>query len=540
MKRITMFAMAVVIAFTSAAQQPTLESGIKLYNYENYESAKKILLPLSVKDPIANYYLGLAYLQTGDVKKANYQFQKYPDDPANISGTARVAFASKDVAKGMQIAKDLAATAKKKEWKPLLYAGEAITYSDGGDVQQAIQWYKDALTKAADDVELHLAMGDTYVKIGGGGGEAMNNYEFITDKNPNNSLVLTRMGDLWYYAHTYNSALEFYQKAITADANNPLPYRELSRAYQRTNNFQKSLDNVRKYISLSDNTITDQVNFVEILYQSKSFCEAVKVATDLMNQQPPADKRTELLGILGFSQSNCGDSIQALQNLRQYFSSQKPKSITPGAYIEYGKLWLKLDNIDSAGYYYTMGINSDTAKDKADIYRQIAEAYRAKKEYCNAGEWYNNLIKSNPETQALDHFWCTVMYYYCKDWKSALAAAERFETKYADQPSSTYWRARVLSNIDSDATTGAAAPYFQKWIDKIGADISKPEKKSDVVRAYEYLMAYYYNAKDKENLKLYMDKLSAISPDDVYLKQIEEAEKTGTPKKESKAAPKKK
>ncbi len=533
---------ALILAISVAAQQPTLESGIKLYNYKNYVSAQKILLPLSVKDPMANYYLGLSYLETGMISKAKYQFEKYPEDAANISGTARVAFANKDIAKGMEIAKALAAKAKKKEYLQLVYAAESITYSEGTDYQQAIQWYKDALAKNPNDMEAHLAMGDTYRKLTGGGGESMNNYEAITDKQPTNSLVLSRIGDLWYEARNYNSALEFYNKAKDADNTNPLPYKSLALAYQRTGKYNVALENIRKYLSLSDNTITDQINFAELLYLSRSYCEAVKVSNELLNQDLPADKKTSVTGILGFSQAECGDSVEAQKNLQKYFAMQKPKSITPGAYIEYGKLWMKLNNLDSASYYYTKGIEGDTAKNKTEIYRQIAEAYRVKKEYCHSGEWYDNLIKANPETQALDHFWCVVMYYYCRDWKLALPASERFEAKYPDQPPAFYWHGRVLAAIDSEATTGNAAPPYLKWLEKIGGDAAKPEKKGDVTKVYQYLLLYYYNSKDKENTKTFMEKLRTIDPADNLLKQIEEMEKSpgSAPKKDSKTPPAKK
>jgi tetratricopeptide (TPR) repeat protein len=281
--------------------------------------------------------------------------------------------------------------------------------------------------------------------------------------------------------------------------------------------------------------MSDQIAFCEILYQAKANCEAAKKAQELLNQDPPADKKTSLYGILGFAQADCGDSIEAQKNLRTYFSTQKPKNITPGAYIEYGKLWLKLNNIDSASYYYKKGIEGDTAKNKTDVYRQIAEAYRTKKEYCQSADWYNNLIKSNPTTMALDHFWCTVMYFYCKDFTSALSSAERFEAKYPDIPPPYYWHARVLAAIDSEATQGTAAPFFMKWIEKIGTDIDKKDKKSDVAKAYEYLLAFYFNTKDKEKMTVYMDKLKALDPNDVYLKQIEEAEKSNTPAKKEKA-----
>ena len=526
-----MISVGIAIAISAMAQQPTLENGIKLYNYKNYNSAQRVLTPLSVKDPIANYYLGLSYLESGSASKASHQFEKYPDDPANISGTARVAFATKDAAKGNQIVKDLAAKAKKKEWQPLLYAAEALTYSDGTDLQQAIQWYKDVLAKSPNDVEAHLGLGDTYRKVGGGGGEAMSNYEFITDKNPGNSLVLTRIGDLWYEALNYSSSLEFYAKAKDADNTNPLPYKSLSLAYQRTGKYDLALTNIRKYISLSDNTMSDQITFAGILYLGKSYCEAAKLANDLLSQQPPEEKKIELLGILGFSQAECGDSMEAVKNLRQYFLKQKPKNITPSAYVEYGKLWLRLNNIDSASFYYNKGIANDTSRNKADIYRQIAEAYRTKKEYCKSGDWYTNIVKINPNTQPADYFWSVVMYYYCNNIDLAVKNAELFDAKYPEQPGAPLWHARVLTSVDSEATTGAAAPYFQKWLEKIGADIDKPDKKKDLIIAYKYLLYYNYNKKDKETTKMYMDKLRAIDPTNDLIKQIEDIEKSNGGKK---------
>lgn len=535
MKRIMMFAATIAFAYNAMAQQPTLESGVKMYYYKNYVSAQRILTPLSVKEPMANYYLGLSYLDAGNIAKANYQFAKYPEDFANIAGTARVAFAQKDANKGNAILKDLVAKAKKKEFRPFLYAALALTYSEGTDHQQAIQWYKEVLTRDANNLEAKLGLGDTYRKTTGGGGEAMNNYESIIEKEPNNSLVLSRIGNLWYDAKNYQSALDFYQKATNADTANPLPNKYMAEARQRTGRYELALEEIRKYLRHSDNTLADQINYVEILYLAKSNCEAARLAKELLEQELPADKRVNLTGLLGYAQSDCGDSIEALKNVRQYFAIQDAKKLRPGDYLEYGKLWLKLGNVDSASYFYNKGLEGDTSRNKSDIYRQIAEALRQKKDFCNAASWYDKLVKSNPNTQAFDYFYRGFTYYFCRNYDAAATAFAEYENKYPEQVNATYWRARSTAAIDSEATTGAAAPFFSKWIEKIGADVDKKEKKADVTKAYQYLVLYYYNAKDKENGKLYMDKLRAFDPNDGLLKQIDEMEKSGTPAKKAPA-----
>jgi tetratricopeptide (TPR) repeat protein len=523
MKKLIMIAAGIALSFTTMAQA-TLDEGVKMYQYKKYQSAQKVLSQLAAKDPIANYYLGLCYLESNNLKQASEQFEKYPEDPANISGTARVAFASKDATKGITIAKALAAKAKKKDIGPLVYAAESITYTDGGDNQQAIQWYKDALTKNPNDIEAHLGMGDTYRKMTGGGGEAMNNYEFIIEKANKNSLVLSRIGDLWYDARNYASALEFYGKAKDADNTNPLPYKSLALAYQRTAKYDIALQNIKKYIELSDNELSDKINYAEILYLAKSYCDAAKLAEELNNQTVPAEKKVTILGILGFSQAECGDSINAQKNLSQYFKLREAKYITPYAYIDYGKLWLRLNNLDSASFYYQKGINADTAKNKTEIYRQIADAFRMKKDYCKAADWYDNLIKSNPATQPTDYFWTVVMYYYCKDFTKGLDAANRFKTTHADQPSAYYWHGKLVAVNDPEAADSNALNSFNKYLELLGpAAIKEPKKKSEVSAAYSYILLYYYNKKDKEQTKVYTDKLKEVDPAAEILKQLEAA-----------------
>ncbi|NCX95057.1 MAG: tetratricopeptide repeat protein [Chitinophagia bacterium] len=481
-------------------------------------------MPLSVSNATANYYYGLCLLETDNAVQAAHQFEKYPEDPANISGMARVAFMNKDVAKGNTIVKDLAAKAKKKDYLPLVYAADAIAYTEGGDKNQAIEWYKQALAKNPSDVAAHNGIGDVYAKMTGGGGEAMNNYEAITEKDATNSLVLTSIGNLWYLAKNYTKALEYYGKAKDADNANPLPYRSLADAYRLTQKYDLALQNIKKYLELSDNDLNDRITYTEILYQAKDYCNAVKQAQELLNGNLPKDKKTTVIGILGFSESECGDSIDAQKNIAQYLSLRDPKFITPYTYIEYGKLWLKLGNNDSAAYYYAKGISADTARDKTEIYRQIAEKFKARKEYCKAAEWYDNLIKSNPTTQPLDHYWCTVMYYYCKDYANGVNAGKRFTATHADQPSAFYWYGKLIGVTHPDADDVDALNAFAKYLELIGeAGLKEAKKKTEISTAYQYMLLHYYNKKDKDMTAKYTAALKELDPEADILKQLDAA-----------------
>ncbi len=527
-RKVMMMLIAMVFSIGAVAQ--SVQDGIKMYNYEKFQSAERILLPLA-SDPLANYYLGLCYIQDGDAAKAAATFSKFPEDIANISGTARVAFVNKEAAKGMQIARDLAAKSRKKEWQAEKYAADAITYTQGGDYQQAIFWYKDVLTKNPDEASTHIGLADAFRKIPGGGGDAMTNYESVTEKDAKNSLAFTRIGDLWYEAKNYQSALDNYAKAKDADATNPLPYKALARAFGSSGKYKQGLDNIQKYFELSDKTPTDKINYMEAEFLAQSYCDAVTMSKSMINDITDMEKKTELYGILGFSEAQCGDSVDAIKNIRIWLSRKDQSKILQSDYVNVGKLFLKMGMLDSAVAYYNKGVAGDTGATKTDIYRQIAEAFKTRKDYCNSAAWYDNLIKANPGTQPADYAWRGIMYYYCKNYDNAMKSYNDFAVKYPDQPSIPYWQGRIAEAIDSDATSGAAVPYFMKWFDKVGGD--NYEKKNELKGPYEYLMYYFYNKKDKENMNIYKEKIKAIDPNDKALKDLEEMEKAANaPKKQ--------
>ncbi len=505
----------------------SLQDGVKMYKYERYQSAEKILMPLAPGNALANYYFGLSQLAQGDINGAQATFNKYPQDVANMAGLARVAFAQKNMAQGTQIAAAVAAKGKKKEWEPWKYAADAITYSDEANtqqnIQQAIEWYKKALD-GNDNADLRLSLGDAYEKIQDGG-DAENGYEAVAAKDPKNTFAYTHMGSLWYAAKNYPLALENYSKAKMTDPANPLPYHDLALAYELVGNYDSALNNIQKYYDLSDKSPDDEASYMDILFLSKHYSEAINKANMLMAR---GVKNPRFNGILAYSQLETHDSVNALKNVRLYFAQQNPKKIYQLDYLNYANILLANGMNDSANYYFNKSVVIDTSRNKSDAYRKIAESFKNNKEYSKSAEWYSRLISEYPETHAIDYFWGVVMYFYAKDYVNADAKAAKFEEKYPDEASSTYWHARVKAAIDNEAKVGDAVPYFTKWLNKVGPNY---DKKNDMKIAYEYLLLYYYNKSDKENIKDYEEKIRAIDPSDALMLQIEGIEKrAGTPK----------
>jgi tetratricopeptide (TPR) repeat protein len=517
---------ALIVALNVHAQ--SIGEGIKMYNYKKIKSAIKILQPLSATDPRANYYLGLAYLDDGNIAMAQAAFSKFPEDPANISGTARVAFAQKDPVKAMQILKDLVAKAKKKDVEQFRFAADAIIYSKGGDYFQAISWDSTVVKRGTKDAQLFIALGDALMKTPGGGGEAMNNYENVRDNFPEKSLAYSRIGDTWLGPRN-DLALENYRKAKETDSTNPLPYHALAQAYQYSGQYKLAMQNMKRYMELSDNSFEDKKLNIELLYQSKNFCEAIPLTNELMKTPAlPDSVLTEFYGVLGYSQAFCGDSMLAISNIRTYLNREKTERKRGAVYFDFGKVWMKVGDLDSAAFYYGLGVATDSTADKAGKFREIADAFRLKKNYVKAAIWYDSLIKSAPGAEPADYFWRGYMLYYNSDYQKSLEAFQDYEKKYPEQPQALYMQGKVATLIDSESKTGTGEAAFLKYLDKF----EKTAKPNEMKIAYSYLVAYYFNSENKEKLPIYKEKLRALDANNATLLQIEAIEKErANPKK---------
>jgi len=503
------------LSLSIGARAQSVDEGIKMYNYERYQSAKTMLTPLAANNPTANYYLGLAELNLGDIEGARTTFSKYPDNYANASGLARVAFMQGNATAGMQMATALAGKAKKKDWEPQKYAADAITYTHGGDVQQAINWYK-AATSNMDNADIHVAMGDAYQQLPGGGGEAMTNYEKATDKDPKNSLAFSRIGKLWYDAKNYTLALENWEKAKTADPTNPLPYCDLADAYSYVGKYDLSKENLEKCLDLSDKSSEDIVKYTGVLFLNKDYAKASQMAQDEINK---GMKKPGLYGIVGASQYELNDAANkyGLENYRNYITTQDPAKVTANDYRTYAKILLKNNMGTDANSYLDKALTISKDTNKSDAYRQNAEALRDAREWGLAAGWYEQLCKEFPnDAKAIDYFYWGVCYYYSHNLGKASVAFEQMETKFPDQPSATYWRARTAAAVDSNAKTGEAIPFYTKWL----ASTTGEKKNADLMQAYQYLAIYYYNKDDAANAKIYLDKIEAIDPNNALAKQI--------------------
>ncbi|MEO6833192.1 MAG: tetratricopeptide repeat protein [Chitinophagaceae bacterium] len=516
-KAILMMAIATTLGFGSAAQ--SLDEGIKMVKYERFNSAEKILQPLAASNPVANYYLGIAELGEGNKTQAQTTFQKFPDDAANKAGMARMAYESGNATEGDKLTKEITDKAKKKDWEAYAFAADAVNYG-GGNPQDAVKYYDEAIKRGGDNVAIHIGLGDAYQRIQGGGGKAMDNYEAAVAKDPKNSLGFSRIGKLWYDAHNYTDALTNYQKAKDADPTNPLPYSDLANVYFYVSKYELAKQNIEQYLKLSDQSCDDKIRYANILFLAKYYPDAINKMNEVLDK---CGQKPYMYRVLGYSQYETKDYPEALKNMQTFFVKQTdPKKILPSDYMYLGRIYGAEKMPDSSDYYYLKAISVDTAIDKSATYNEIAENYKAmntQEGYTASAKYYKMALDAKgAKASALDYFNYGLMAYYSKQYDAAAKTFEDMETKFPDQPSATYWRARVAAAVDNEGKTGAAVPLFEKWL----AIPNYEHKSSDLNLAYQYLAIVAYNKNDKKTTMDYVAKIRSIEPDNALAKQLDE------------------
>jgi Tfp pilus assembly protein PilF len=88
-------------------------------------------------------------------------------------------------------------------------------------------------------------------------------------------------------------------------------------------------------------------------------------------------------------------------------------------------------------------------------------------------------------------------------------------------------RARVNAQLDPDSKLGLAKPYYEKLIELIEPRAQKDAtERARIIESYRYMIAYNFIVKeDKEQAKMYAEKLIQIDPENEIAKQVLDATK---------------
>ena len=521
------------LLFMNAGFAQKVKDGKDFMYYERYESAKNAFEKVLAAEPAneeAIYWLGQAYIGLENVPAAKKLYleklQQNPNSPLVMVGVGHVELMEnkkEDARNHFETAISLSKGKSIDVLNAVGYANSNIS-SVNGDAAYAIQKLKLATEiKKFNDPEVYANLGDAYRKFADGG-NAILSYQAALAINPKYARAIYRSGRVYQTQGRTQEPIymKYYNDAIAADAKYGPVYETLFNYYFETD-VTKSAEYLDKWLNNSDDDPKACYSRASMKYAQGLFNEAILKADECISTTEAGETAyPSLYGLKALAFNKLGDSVKARSFYDEYFKRQTVDKIGPGDYASYATLLLKFPgNEDKAAGLIEKAVSLDTLEaNKISYLSAIANAYLDKKNYFEAGNWFNKIMGVKKNFNNVDLFNAGYAYYNGSKYDSSIKVFNRYIEKYPEDLFGYYMLGNSYSSIDTTGTLGLAAPYYQKVIDIGEADPTKPQANTRLLVAYKYFMGYSFNVlKDQTASISYADKALALDPTDANLIQ---------------------
>ncbi|HVI49476.1 MAG TPA: hypothetical protein VM802_31710 [Chitinophaga sp.] len=566
---------ALLCTASGSVMAQSVEDGLKDLYYGKNLSAKQTfekVIAAKPTDDKAYYYMGMAQLAMEDVAGATATFQKglqaVPTSALLQAGMGRIDLIKGDAGAAKTKFDAASAATQGRDGDVARAIADANSEIKGGDRGYALtvmekllnnegRKKKEAYTATPAD---YIELGDAYRYLGGeNGGKAINSYEKALELDANNAEAVMKEGLVNYNARLKAEAVTDWTKATNMDPKYAPAFYELFNFYITPKKDQLSWDKaaeyLEKYMGVADPADKTKNEYLSasIAFFKKDYDNAIAKGKAAL---PGANElyQNKLTLLIGDAFLQKGDSLSAKQVMDDYAAKVGPNKLDSNDFRLLSSIYLKLRSSDTAlqnqytekALSYTEKFANAVSSKDPETFSQIAEQLKTARKYEKAGDWYskaNELKLANKEQlQALDYFNVGINYFYggasAKPVDTVLinkadAAFQKVIEAKPDLNTGYYWRGQSNFQKDLQAQAGTAKPYFDKYLEISEADPNK--NKAQMINAYTYEVLYYYFKEDKANLKTYADKLIAIDPNNITVKQV--MENTAAREKQATAKP---
>lgn len=558
--KIANVALGLVLAGSSVFAQ-SLDDAKKAIDAEQYQKAKSMLKNLTTTQATKDenfFYLGWVYLVQDYPDSAKEQFMKglavNPKSALNQVGIGAVAHYNKDAAGTTDAFNKAMTMIGKKESTPWDYMGQAYLLLPVGakevskdDATAAIAAVNKGKAANPKDDKILVTLGDAERALK----DATAAYTAYTDAltlNPKNLPAKTNLGVILENAQNFEDAEKAFQDATALDPNFGPAYREWAETdkYWATVNrsvasakIKEAVDHYQKYLSLTDESVESLLRYADFLYNAGDYATLEQVAAKLSKS---ANSNARVYRYIGYSAYETKDYANGLAAMNTWFSKATPDRVIPSDYYILGHLQISSGK-DTAGGIATL--KKFAALDTTQIeetYRDIAEIYRAKRDYENTYKAYQELIsKVHGKLLLQDHLLLGNYAYF-----TFTGQARASKTNSAIKPDSSLLKladttlgyvqknnpspisatARLRANIADQYDTdilhikGVAKPYWDQVIKIITSqDTTKwnANEKRDLGNAYAFKGNYaLYHEHDEAAADAYYTKAKALIPNEYY------------------------
>jgi len=542
----------------------SLADARKAIDAEQYSKAKSMLKTLTTTQANKDenfFYLGWTYLLQDYPDSAKAAFTRgisvNAKSALNYAGLGAVAHVNKDKS-GEQTNFSQAASLAGKDSKPYVYTGKAYMLAPA-DANAAITVLNKGIAANAKDPELFVALGDAY-RSQLKSNDAYKAYSQALTLDPRSLSATVSTGVLWRYANNFEDSEKEFQKAIAIDPNYGPAYREWAETdlryaqsvpAQASAKIQQSVEQYRKFLSLTDMSVESRMRFADFLVSAGKYKELQQEATALSQS---ANTNLKVYRYIGYSAYENGDYPAGLTALNNWISKADPKRIIPYDYFYLGRLQLKAakNATDSTAAVGTIEKAIQLDSTQADLYGEIAKVYFAQKKYKLAGDNYKKYVTKSRKATLNDYFQEGFSYYfafsnqyYSKEvpkpvpdttlLNKADSAFAYIQSKLPTPNTTvTLYRARAadLKETDRNNVSGLAKPYYEKLVEVTTAKSPITDAdKLNLAEAYVYLGTYYqFKAKDDAKALENFTKARENEPTNAQVKSFFSSRKPGAGK----------
>ncbi len=538
-----------VVAGSAAVAQTTADAK-KAIDVEQFQKAKELLNGLIKAQPAVgeNYFqLGQAYLETDKVDSAKLTFSNgvaaSPQYLLNYVGLGAVDLEKGDVSSAKANFDKAAASANKKDIKPLVYIGKAYTSATKPDYKSALAYLEKGKLLNPKDAELWLALGNAH-RGDKDNSAAYSEYSTALENDKGLLRAKLELGVSVKMAKEWQVATEKFNEVVAADPNYGPAYRELAETYYQwakdaplkdkdgstkydPAKIQLALQNYNKYMDLTDRSFESRMRHADFLFLAGEFKELEAEATAMAKIDNSNPRVFRYLGYTAFQNGNYPASVKALQDFITKVDSTR---VLGSDFLYLGKAQLASKDTVTALKTLAKAVQKDSTV--AEMMSEIGAGLYKGQKYTLAAEAYQLGLKA-PKPKLLDAYWVGRSYYFdasVKIAKDSVAAKQSlvkadsafsyFSRKYPDVADGYLYRARIARQFDSEtAPKGLSLPYFEKFIqlwETKGLDKATVQNKREIVEAYNNAAAFYAYSSDMVKAKALTEKALVVDPANAF------------------------
>jgi tetratricopeptide (TPR) repeat protein len=386
--------------------------------------------------------------------------------------------------------------------------GQAYADANVKDATKALEYLNRANELAKNkDPEVFIIMGDVQQLQPNGGGPAMTAYDRALQIDSKNAKAHFKRGQLYVRSRNFNEAQTALQAAITADANYAPAYRELAEMYYFAGKYDQALENMRKYISMSENTPDTRAKYASFLFLTKDYAGTIKEAQEVLARDP---KNAVMNRVMAYSLYETEKNAEALTAMENYFKVADPAKVLASDYAYYGRMLAAGDKAAEAQANFDKALAMDATN--VELMDDIASFYVKQKDYAKAISLYTKIIAAQPKNLNVYNVRLADAYFSNQQFDEAdslYSVVLKANPTYAH---GLFQRARIADEKDTDKS-GDAKPLYEEFIKVVNQDPSKVQSYKGYLVPANYLLGFYaYKGKDYATARKYWQDVLKLDP----------------------------